>query len=305
MGYKQTSRRGSDNWEGSPQVMVAHKLMAVEVDWRREKETLLREIKRLRSEVGLMTRRCNNSRREIYDMVTRLRAQPPPPVPWRSVDIRVKEAEDNGDVVMKSVESQVKEEQEEQEKKETMPMLEPTPEFVSDPEAVPKFEPEFGPVPNSELESHHSTPKHTPTRTPPAPEKQGEERYRLSRERVLEFGTVIENGGGAAAVDACAERWMLVWMKFCMHLAEDGKDGEAVYGRYKGEQEWDEQVIEWWNGMKDDLRNEMINDGNDMPELIKVAEVDKADRMCWKMKFVKGVNVNLEGNDMVLRVGEV
>lgn len=55
--------------------------------------------------------------------------------------------------------------------------------------------------------------------------------------------------------------------------------------------------------MKDDLRSEAINDGNDMPELIKVVDVDKADRMCWKMKFVKGVNVNLEGNDVWRGVG--
>lgn len=132
---------------------------------------------------------------------------------------------------VKSVESEVKEEQDEQGKKKTMPMPEPTPEFVPDPETVPKFEPDLEHVPNSELESHYSSPKHSPTRTPPALAKQ-EERYRL---RMLGVGTAIANGGGAAAVDACAERWMLVWMKFCMYLAEGGKDGEAVYG----------QVIKW------------------------------------------------------------
>lgn len=278
--------------------MVAHKLMAIEVDWRREKEILLREIKRLRSEVGLMARRCNNSRKEIHDMVTRLRTQPPPPVPKRPGDIWEKKMEDSGDVmVVKDVENEVKK-REEQENK-NVPMLEPTPEFV------PDMEPESEHAPESEPGGYHSLPEdsaptRSPTQAPPAPEKQ-EERCQLSEGRMVEFGAIMTDGGGAAAaVDICAERWMLVWIKFCMHLAENGKDGEAIYGEYEGEQKWDDQVLKWWNGKKDDLRNEMTFDEN-MSELINVAEVDKVDRMCWKMKFVKGFNINLEGNDVVLR----
>lgn len=277
--------------------MVAHKLLAVEVDWRRERETLLREIKRLRSEVGLMTRRCNNSRKETQDMVTRLRIQPPPPVPRRPVDMREQVEVEGVYVEMKSMGGGVEEKQEEQEKEESVPVPEPTPESEPEPEPTPESEPE--------PEHHHSPPKHSPsvrspthTSSAPAPENQ-EERYQLSKERMIEFGAVIANGSGGAAVDACAERWMLVWMKFCIHLAEGGMNGEAIYGGYKGEEKWDDQVIKWWN----DLRNEMRYDENDMSGLMKMTEVDKVDRMCWKMKFVKGFNVNLEGNDMVLRVG--
>lgn len=283
--------------------MVAHKLMAVEVDWRREKETLLREIKRLRSEVGLMTRRCNNSRKEVHDMVKRLQTQPPPPIPQRPADIQEQEREGSGNMGMRDMKNEAKG-QEEQEKKSV-----PMPESTLD--SVPKLEPGLEPTPKHEPEHHHSLSRHpppvqSPTHTPPAPEKQ-EERYRLSKERMAEFGAVIANGGGAAAVDTCAERWMLVWMKFCMHLAEDGKDGEAIYGEYKGEQKWDDQVIKWWNGKKDNLRNrnEMTFDENDMRELIDVAEVDKIDRICWKMKFVKGFHINLEGNDIILRAEEL
>lgn len=288
--------------------MVAQKLMAVEVDWRREKETLLREIKRLRSEVGLMTRRCNNSRKEVHDMVKRLRTQPPPPIPQRPADIQDKKREGGGNVGMNDMKNEVKG-QEEQEKK-SVPMPEPTLDSV--PKLEPKPEPT--PTPKHEPEHHHSPPRHSPpvqspTHAPLALEKQ-EERYRLSEEKMAEFGAVIADGGGAAAaVDTCAERWMLVWIKFCMHLAEDGKDGEAIYGEYRGGQEWDDQVIKWWNGRKDDLRNrnenEMKFDENDMSELINVAEVDRIDRICWKMKFVKGFHINLEGNDIVLRVEEL
>lgn len=281
--------------------MVAHKLMAIEVDWRREKETLLREIKRLRSEVGLMARRCNNSRKEIHDMVTMLRAQPPPPVPKRPVDIWEQRMENSGDVVVKGVEDEVKKREKQEEK--NVPMPEPTPESVLDLEPESEHAPESEPVSHHSL-SEHSPPTRSPIQAPPASEKQ-EERCRLSKGRIVEFGAITTDGGGAAAaVDTCAERWMLVWIRFCMHLAENGKDGEAIYGGYEGEQKWDDQVIKWWNGKKDDLRNEMTVDEN-MSELINVTEVDKVDRMCWKMKFVKGFSINLEGNDMVLRAEEL
>lgn len=282
--------------------MVAHKLMAIEVDWRREKETLLREIKRLRSEVGLMARRCNNSRKETHDMVTRLRTQPPPPVPKRPADIWEQRMDDSGGmvvIVVEDVEREVKKREEQGEK--NMPMPEPTPE------SVPEFEPESEHVPESEPDSHRSLPEHlpptrSPIQAPPGPEKH-EERCRLSEGRMVEFGAITADGGGVA-VDICAERWMLVWIKFCMHLAENGKDGETIYGEYEGEQKWDDQVVKWWSGKKDDLRNEMTLDEN-MSELINVTEVDKVDRMCWKMKFVKGFNISLEGNDMVLRAEEL
>ncbi|KAL0634131.1 hypothetical protein Q9L58_006938 [Maublancomyces gigas] len=58
--------------------------VAVELDWDREKSALLSEIKRLRLEVGLMVTRYEDARKEIVDMVTRLSAQSPPPVPERT-----------------------------------------------------------------------------------------------------------------------------------------------------------------------------------------------------------------------------
>lgn len=54
-----------------------------EIAWLKEKETLTGEIERLRSEVGVMARRYRGARRETQDLVMRLQAQPPPPVPQR------------------------------------------------------------------------------------------------------------------------------------------------------------------------------------------------------------------------------
>lgn len=82
MNYRASPRRREEreNNKGA-QVTVT---VAVELDQDREKATLLREIKRLRLEVGLMATRYEDARREIVDMVTRLSAQSPPPVPARA-----------------------------------------------------------------------------------------------------------------------------------------------------------------------------------------------------------------------------
>lgn len=80
MSYRPSPRRREESKKGA-QVTVT---VAVELDWDREKATLLREIRRLRGEVGLMATRYEDSRKEIMDMVTRLSAQSPPPVPVRT-----------------------------------------------------------------------------------------------------------------------------------------------------------------------------------------------------------------------------
>lgn len=54
--------------------------LAIEVDWQREKAALLHEVQRLRGEVDSVTRRYE---REIADIVSRLQARSPPPVPVR------------------------------------------------------------------------------------------------------------------------------------------------------------------------------------------------------------------------------
>ncbi|KAL0630614.1 hypothetical protein Q9L58_010541 [Maublancomyces gigas] len=77
----------STNWRSSkPEAIEAHPLMAAEITWHRKMSTLEREIKQLRSEVGLMAKRYHAARSEINDMVTRLQARPPPPVPERGLD---------------------------------------------------------------------------------------------------------------------------------------------------------------------------------------------------------------------------
>lgn len=82
MSYRASPRRREEkeNKKGA-QVTVT---VAVELGCDREKATLLREIKRLRLEVGLMATRYEDARKEIVDMVTRLSSQSPPPVPART-----------------------------------------------------------------------------------------------------------------------------------------------------------------------------------------------------------------------------
>lgn len=62
---------------------TTQKLQAIEVDWYREKDSYVREIRRLRAEVGILTKRFNGARKEIQYLVTVLKAQPPPAVPKR------------------------------------------------------------------------------------------------------------------------------------------------------------------------------------------------------------------------------
>ncbi|KAL0630671.1 hypothetical protein Q9L58_010480, partial [Maublancomyces gigas] len=74
----------STNWRSSnPEAMIAHPLIAAEITWHRETSQLEPEIKRLQSKVGLMAKRYHSAAREINNMVTRLRAEPAPPVPTR------------------------------------------------------------------------------------------------------------------------------------------------------------------------------------------------------------------------------
>lgn len=81
MSYRASPRRRREEKENKKGAQVTV-TVAVELD--REKTTLLREIKRLRLEVGLMATRYEDARKEIVDMVTRLGAQSPPPVPART-----------------------------------------------------------------------------------------------------------------------------------------------------------------------------------------------------------------------------
>ncbi|KAL0634143.1 hypothetical protein Q9L58_006950 [Maublancomyces gigas] len=69
-----------DNLKGTDLAIIAHKLLVVESEWQQEKSILLREVRRLQEEVGLVTRRYE---REIEDLVSRLQERTPPPVPVR------------------------------------------------------------------------------------------------------------------------------------------------------------------------------------------------------------------------------
>jgi hypothetical protein len=74
------------------QAMPASKLMATKYEFLREKDALSREIKRLRGEVGVLAKRHNNSKREVEELVKKVRSQPPPPIPEREGE---KESEQN------------------------------------------------------------------------------------------------------------------------------------------------------------------------------------------------------------------
>lgn len=69
-----------DDTKGTHLATIALKLLAVESEWLREKYILQREVRRLREEVDLVTRRYE---REIEDLVCRLQERAPPPVPVR------------------------------------------------------------------------------------------------------------------------------------------------------------------------------------------------------------------------------
>ncbi|KAL0636410.1 hypothetical protein Q9L58_004660 [Maublancomyces gigas] len=89
----------STNWRSSkPKAIEAHPLMAAEITRHRTTMKLECEIKRLRSEVGLMAKPYHGARQEVNDMVTRLRAQPQPPVPQRGPPRQVEEGSEGGDI---------------------------------------------------------------------------------------------------------------------------------------------------------------------------------------------------------------
>ncbi|KAL0635432.1 hypothetical protein Q9L58_005640 [Maublancomyces gigas] len=74
----------STNWRSSkPEAIETHPLMAAKITWHRTTMKLECEIKQLHSEVSLMAKRYHGACHEVNDMVTRLKAQPPPPVPQR------------------------------------------------------------------------------------------------------------------------------------------------------------------------------------------------------------------------------
>lgn len=62
---------------------MVYALLAMKLNWYREIERMAAEIKRLRSEVGLITKRYRGAQNEVQVMVTRLQAQPPLPIPPR------------------------------------------------------------------------------------------------------------------------------------------------------------------------------------------------------------------------------
>jgi hypothetical protein len=66
----------------SEDILPAPKLMAIENEFLREKDALLREIKRQRGEVGGQPDDISMPR-EVEELVTNVRSQPPPPTPER------------------------------------------------------------------------------------------------------------------------------------------------------------------------------------------------------------------------------
>lgn len=120
----------SSNWRSKHnEAMSEHPLIAVEINWHRDTSTLEREIKRLRSEVGLMPKQYHGEQREIRDMAGRLRAQPPPPVPERLASGEEQEQKEKEDMEMADADPSPKAQGTESpvEGKKTPPPLPPPP----------------------------------------------------------------------------------------------------------------------------------------------------------------------------------
>lgn len=255
--------------------MVAHKLLCAEGDWQKEKKRLKREIKRLRSEVDLMIELYNNSRQEVQDMVTRLKAQPPPPVPKRG-DGRG----DDKPVMSEHVES-VSQEDEEARRRRYKKGKEKEDHSV---EEAGRWKPR-------NRASHRANPNLTisvPSTTPISPTTPSARYNRGGKARSKVGVHIRDDRHGnekdrkfAEGIDKCAHKWDSMVRSFFTRLEEieAGNEGE-MYENYVGEEGWDFGVIEW-------AKTEGI-------------ELNDVDKMCWKVRYLEGYKLIREGRRVVL-----
>lgn len=213
-----SATRGVDSRKRTHLSLVAHKLIAVEAEWRREKSSLLREIKRLRSEVNLMTKQYNNSQREVKDMVRRLKAQPPPPIPKRPTDRNYGKSTIAGDD-RKAWEGHGGEAGR-YERAHLMPLYQTNPRSI-----IPTPTPTKPAAPlNSEIGSDTCTSIHTRS-------------DHFVSERLKKFTQNVEKR--AELWDRMAEGF------FAMIDEKEGQLEGRGYERYDGNEEWDQRIVRW------------------------------------------------------------
>ncbi|KAL0630771.1 hypothetical protein Q9L58_010377 [Maublancomyces gigas] len=254
----------STNWRSSkPEAIEAHPLMAAEITWHRKMSTLEREIKRLRSEVGLMAKRYHGARSEINDMVTRLRARPPPPVPERGLDEEETTSptttEEDQDDTMTGCGREEEKDEEEDERMGSGEEETPTPS----PKATRAATPEPPPPP---------PPSPPPTKTTKIQEPSKVGQYRRTKDTFIDPLDKVdqERAFWKEIVKARSKRWSI--------LAEDMID-------------WEETGPEmlrlhrsWWAGRWDTLKPENATTLREAEREMmaffgrKVGEIDKR---CW------------------------